>query len=146
MDPREFLAFAKDLLDATPDAVACRTAIGRSYYAAPNVVMSMLAQINIRMDRDENSHMRLTQILDNSGDPILKRASGRLGSMKTFRRLADYDMGNASLETAQKAGMVFLLAAEAIELLDRASSDPDAWEEASEAMREYARNTLRKNV
>jgi hypothetical protein len=64
MDPREFLGLAKDLLDATPNAVACRTAIGRSYYAALNVALSMLSELNIRLDRDEDSHKRLAQILD----------------------------------------------------------------------------------
>jgi hypothetical protein len=146
MDPREFLGLAKDLLDATPNAVACRTAIGRSYYAALNVALSMLSELNIRLDRDEDSHKRLAQILDSSENPDLKRACVRLANQKNLRKLADYDMGNASVETSQKAGLVFQLAKQTIEELDRVHSDANEWKEASEKMLAYAKNILRKPI
>ncbi len=63
MDPREFLRFAKDLVNAKPDAVACRIAIGRSYYAVFNVALEMLKELVISLDKQKDSHWEVAKIL-----------------------------------------------------------------------------------
>ncbi len=105
MDPREFLRFAKDLVNAKPDAVACRIAIGRSYYAVFNVALEMLKELVISLDKQKDSHWEVAKILQSSGDPDIRNACGALSTLKAQRKSADYEMDDANVETPQKAGL-----------------------------------------
>jgi hypothetical protein len=139
MDPRDFLCFAKSLVNAKPDAVACRIAIGRSYYAVFNVALGMLKELGIPLDKQKDSHWEVARILEFSGDPDIRNACGALTALKAQRKSADYEMDDANVETPQKAGLAVLLAERAIKQLDGVHADAKRWATASANMIKGAR-------
>lgn len=139
MDPREFLRFAKDLVNAKPDAVACRIAIGRSYYAVFNVALEMIKELVIPLEKQKDSHWEVAKILACSGDPDIANAAGALATLKALRKSADYDIDDANVETPQKAGLAVTLAERAIKQLDGVHTDSKRWEAASANMIKDAR-------
>jgi len=119
MDPRDFLDIANGLLTQPPSPAACRTIIGRSYYAAYNVASSMVEELGIPLDKKKDSHKEVLDILVSSENQVIKNACDSLESQKKVRKDADYDMRNTFVETVQKASMALRLAKEIIKKLDR---------------------------
>ncbi len=145
MDPRDFLDVAEILLENYGTPATCRTVIGRSYYAAFNVAVSLLEELNIPLERQKDSHVEVLDLIAiPSKDPHLKTACDSIASLKKIRKLADYNMNDSGPDSVQKASRSMLVAEQAIKLLDQVHSDPAQWKAASDNMVDHARNVLRK--
>jgi hypothetical protein len=145
MDPRDFLSVAAKLVAGpNPSPADCRTVIGRSYYAALNVVAAIVDELNIPRDKSKESHKEVTDLVANSHDRNLKAACDSIANQKMLRNRADYDMSNRDVETVQKASMALLLAKDAIRKVDGVRLNPDQWRVATHNIVEYARNIQKK--
>src|SRR5438094_749491 len=100
MDPRDFLALADTLINGPPPSPAvCRTVIGRSYYAALNVLTALVRELKIPLEKTKDSHNEVMIIVVESKDRNLKQACDSLARQKMVRVRADYDMDNQEVET-----------------------------------------------
>jgi hypothetical protein len=133
MNPREFLSLAQSLIEKWPESPALyRTVIGRSYYAAFNVLAAITSEANIQLEKSGDSHIEVMNIVADSEDRYLKQACDSLARQKLVRRHADYDMKNKDVETLRKASMAIVFAQQTIGFVDQARSNPDSWRVAKE--------------
>ena len=138
MDPREFLSLADALIrQQSPTPAVCRTVIGRSYYAAFNVIAAVLTELKIPLDKAKDSHREVMDLVVESQDANLKFACDSLAHQKMVRKKADYDMDNLDVETTQNASKAVLVAKRIIECVDRTRSNPVLWQNASGKMLTY---------
>jgi uncharacterized protein (UPF0332 family) len=147
VDPRDFLTLAKKLIEEPdPSPAKCRTVIGRSYYAAFNVVAALVAELRIPLDKNKESHKQVMDLVVESKDGKLKTACDSLARQKIVRKHADYDMDNEEVGTVLKAARALLFAQSVIETVDQVRSNPVKWSVASRNIVDYARNILRKPI
>jgi hypothetical protein len=140
MDPREFLLLATSLInDPNPSPAVCRTVIGRSYYAALNVIRALVAELKIPLDKGKDSHREVMDLVAESKDADLKKACESLARQKMVRKKADYDMDNRDVESVRKASQALIFAQEAIQWADRTRANPALWNSAAGNMLDYAR-------
>jgi len=64
MDPRDFLALAETLVnEPQPSPAVCRTVIGRSYYAAFNVLAALIRELKIPLEKAKDSHIEVLTLV-----------------------------------------------------------------------------------
>src|SRR5690242_2635113 len=108
MDPRTFLALAENL-KAGPGAAEYRTAINRAYYAAFGFAVLVFDGIGLTT-------------------PAQRRATAtfptgtKITDLYRLRERADYEMGDASIETQQQAALAVGIARRVIPTLERVAS------------------------
>jgi uncharacterized protein (UPF0332 family) len=71
---------------------AWRSSVSRAYYAAVHVARDLMRDLGFVVLRSEHAHTNLEMRLSNSGDAQLEFAGARLGSLKSYRHQADYDL------------------------------------------------------
>jgi uncharacterized protein (UPF0332 family) len=135
MDPLDFLGLAESLVEGPSAGPAVfRTVIGRSYYAAFNVVAALTHEANIRLDKSKDSHREVLDIVADSNNPILKKACESLARQKMIRARADYEMNDVEVETRIKASRAVIFAKETIKQVDQVRSNKESWRQAKENM------------
>jgi hypothetical protein len=145
MNPRDFLAVARTLLDEKqPSAACCRASIGRSYYAAFNVALGLVNELGIPLDKAKNSHDAVIEVILDSEDSDLKEICDILKARKRMRTLADYNMKDSTVENPQKAGQELVLAERLIKKIDGVRKNEIKWTTASGKMIWHARHTRKK--
>jgi hypothetical protein len=147
MDPREFLDVAKSLIDGpNPSPAACRTVIGRSYYAAFNVACELVDELQIPLDKAKDSHSEILDIIVASQDHKLKGACDLLKARKAVRVHADHRMDKTDVEGTVKAGREYLLALNIISTFEQVRANETQWKAASDNMKEHAKTVLKKPI
>jgi hypothetical protein len=147
MNPRDFIVVAEMLINGSDLSPAvCRTVIGRSYYAALNVLYSLLKELGIPLEKGKESHKEIMDLVAESKDANLKYACDILAQQKHVRVHADYHMDNLTVETPLKASQALRSAKITIQRVDDVRSNADQWREASHHMIYHAKNVLRKNL
>ncbi len=86
-DPLRFLNLADELATDDADEAALRVAIGRAYYA-----VFLLARMQTSVEGRHQAHHRVRQELS----PRSGRLAALLGTMSSYRDLADYDLQPAN--------------------------------------------------
>lgn len=89
MDPRDFLRFARGLLE-TEDAPSLRSAISRAYYAAHHVGAELLETVGIEVPQSGDRHMHVPRWLKRATDREVRRAGAQLAVLYDYRVQADY--------------------------------------------------------
>ena len=90
-DPRDFHRIASELCRRGAPA-GLRSAAGRAYSAAFNVAAAMLRGWGIPIARNAGGHGEVLRYLGNSGDTDLVAVSHSLGTLRSERNAADYDL------------------------------------------------------
>ena len=90
VEPQAFLQLAKLLASGTPLPERLRTATGRAYYAAYNVIVQELGLLGIRISASSMGHGEIVNFLGNSKDKELQTVSSSLSTLQTNRNHADY--------------------------------------------------------
>ena len=91
VEPQAFLELAKILAAGTnPPPERLRTATGRAYYAAYNVIVQELGIMGIGISQSASGHGEVTNFLGNSRDRELQTISSSLSTLRTNRNHADY--------------------------------------------------------
>jgi hypothetical protein len=91
MDPATFLTVA-DLFQASSFEAERRTAIGRSYYALYNVVLSTLSSQGISFSHTGNDHRQLVEYLFSCGHRQAAHIGSALRDLRVWRNNSDYEM------------------------------------------------------
>ena len=86
-DPLRFLQLADELATDDADEAALRTAIGRAYYA-----VFLLARMQTSVAGRHLAHHRVREELS----PRSQRLAALLGTMASYRDMADYDLQPAN--------------------------------------------------
>jgi hypothetical protein len=126
LDPVEFYHFGLRIIlsGPTPGPAACRTAIGRAYYAALNRVDAVLARWGVPFGRGPQKHGLAVRYLHATNDPDLKAASADLDELKALRNRADYDMNDVGVENVAQAKRALEYAKELMDYLQVVENDP----------------------
>lgn len=128
MNPRDFCSLAYTLTQEAkrkPSPERCRTAISRAYYAAYNVAIEILSNMNIHiLGQGGDKHVIVRQYLNNSGDSAMKKAKEDLKNLHQIRKEADYYLHNSRPEQPKTALGWVKVASQVIHILDSRSNDP----------------------
>lgn len=143
MDLRDFYQLGLKLIAVSPapDAASCRTAIGRAYYAALNRAELVLGRWGVSCGRGPQKHGLAVRFLHATNDPDLMMASAALDRLRGFRNQADYDMNDASVESAPRATTALDLAKVVMDSLEAVDSDPPRRTTAEGHLNSYRRKT-----
>jgi hypothetical protein len=132
MDPRNFLALARDMAAELrrPGATSsptwrasCRSVISRSYYASFLVAVEFMGQLGFGVPESGAGHSLVQQALNNCQSPDLVTVSGNLRTLYIERTTADYQMTNSHSENVDQVDDVNDLSSETIVALDKCSSE-----------------------
>jgi uncharacterized protein (UPF0332 family) len=140
MTGRDFLSVALTLAADSSEA-AWRSAISRAYYAAFHVARELLINLGFKVAGGSGTHDFLWLRLQNSGDPLVKRAGSNLNVLRGLRNKADYDLRRRVAQAiAQNEVSV---AEQIIQTLEAASIDPTRTQ-ITDAMRIFERDVLKE--
>jgi len=89
-DWRELLPLAEELAEREDDEAACRSAVGRAYYAAMGRAAEMLRAEGASISFLK-THADTWQALKRSPDARRVAAADSLGELRQLRNRADYD-------------------------------------------------------
>ena len=123
MDPKEFHRLASRLVGGTSPA-EFRTAISRAYYAAYNVAVETLEDMNFRISKGPSGHGEVQNRLSNSGDTEVMKVGSQLTDLHSRRIQADYRLGRTDVENIKTARALVEQARRMIQTLDGCRSDP----------------------
>src|SRR5437660_49553 len=135
MDPRDFQRLAVTLCAGGKPA-DLRCAVGRAYYAAFNVAAAMLRIWGVPIARNAASHGEVLRYLGNSGDADLIAAGHKLGTLRSRRNAADYDLTATDVEQPKTVRSLVETAGRLIETMDR-SADPSRAARIKTALEAY---------
>jgi hypothetical protein len=143
MNPADFYQLGVKLISGSqvPDAAACRTAIGRAYYAALNRADEALARWGASCGKGPQKHGLAIRFLHATGDPDLKMASSALDRLRGWRNSADYDMNEPSVENVPRAQTALDLAQEVLDYLDAVDNDAARRTSAETQIKSYKLKT-----
>lgn len=143
MDPAEFYHLGLKLISGAtaPDAASCRTAIGRAYFAALNRVDEALGRWGAACGKGSQKHGLAVRFLHATDDPDLKLASADLDRLRSLRNRADYDMGDASIETTSRARSALDLAKAVMASVEDVDKNPARRTTAESQIQSYQRKT-----
>ena len=123
MDPRGFQQIAVRLC-AGVEPAELRSAVGRAYYAAFNVAAAMLRSWNVPVAQSAAGHGEVLRYLGNSGDADLVAVGHKLGTLRSRRNTADYDLSARDVEDAKTVRSLVETARRMIDTMDQAAADP----------------------
>lgn len=124
MNPRDFNHIAAQLV-SQGDPVACRTAIGRAYYAAFNVAAELLREMGFHIGQNAAAHDYIAKLLNSSEHREVQSVAGALRTLRTSRNHADYRMAKKAVENPKTADGLVQQSVRSIKTLDRCCSGPD---------------------
>ena len=124
MDGRAFLDVARRLVNESTEA-DWRTAAGRAYYACLLEARSVLLRWKFAIPKGEQVHRFVRLRFTYSPDSDLKSVGLALEKLGTLRNRADYETEKpGSFGTNSQARQAILVAASALDGLDRVDGDP----------------------
>jgi uncharacterized protein (UPF0332 family) len=134
----DFLTVAQSLANNKTEA-AWRSSVSRAYYAAFHVARDLMRGVGFGVPQSEKAHTHLEQRLSNCGDAIVERAGAKLGSLKSKRTQADYEL---RLPVARQVALFSCQTAEQImQILIAADVEPTR-SRIRDAMKIYERDVL----
>lgn len=113
MKADEFLGVARELRKGMREA-EWRSAVSRAYYAAFHSALEMSSACGIRFGKSSAAHEKLGNCLEHSGNAEVAAAGAQLGSLRTARNKADYDLQNPAFGSATIAARQIAVAEEII--------------------------------
>lgn len=123
MNPREFQQLALKLA-AGASSAEIRTAISRAYYAAYNVGIEILREMEFKIIEGPSGHGDVSNRLSNSGDQEIIKAGSTLGTLHSMRIHADYHLNMTNVENQKTAQALVEQANRTIKVLDECRSEP----------------------
>jgi hypothetical protein len=143
MDPAAFYHFGLRIVGSrsAPDPASCRTAIGRAYYAALNRADQTLAGWGASCGKGPQKHGLAVRFLHATNDLDLMSASMDLSDLKDLRNRADYNMSDASVESASQARKALNLAKRVMDFLEVVDNDLARKTSAESHIRSYKQQT-----
>ena len=143
MDPVDFYRLGLRLISGSsaPDAAACRTAIGRAYFAAVNRAEEVLARWGASCGKGPQKHGLAVRLLHATDDPDLKLASADLDRLRSLRNRADYEMGDAAIEKPSWAKTALDLSKNVFDSLEHVENNPARSASAEGRIRAYQQRT-----
>lgn len=103
MRPREFHNIAERLAANGKRPAEFRTAISRAYYAAYHVAREVLLPLGADLSGDRDAHVDVRMHLEHSGDRVLIEVSDALRKLHSDRKVADYNLTDATIEKQKEA-------------------------------------------
>jgi hypothetical protein len=141
MNAEEFLDLAVKL-SGRPTEAERRTAVSRAYYGAFHVALALVSdKCGVTLPIDE-AHKKICFCLKGSKHALAEAAGRQLDSLRTARRIADYELTNPQPANARWASIQIGLMQQAVDNL-AACSRPSAVDEVAAGVRRYARDVLR---
>ena len=128
MDPRDFLALAKDLRKRG-DAAALRTAISRAYYYAFVLSRKYVGKYH-PIPSSVDAHKFLPELLQNSGNDDLRDVGKHLDDLRRDRNEADYDVDVDRPEKTKHVDYCLKMAEQIVLDLVAVMGDHVAWNKA----------------
>jgi hypothetical protein len=142
MNPDEFLHLAIRLASSGGEA-EWRSAISRAYYGLFHVARLLVKGCGVRCPASGEVHDKVTKCLQNSGDPKLANAGNQLGSFRTFRNHADYQLDDARFKDGRLVQLQIGVAQSLHQVLSAARADTSS---IRPKIRKYAKEILRMPV
>jgi uncharacterized protein (UPF0332 family) len=99
----QFIDIAGKIAATYSEPASCRTAVGRAYYGAFHLAKAFLAEIGVRPPKNANTHVFIRQRLCNCGHADGQSVGALLWDLYAARLKADYDLGDAHVETVPHA-------------------------------------------
>jgi uncharacterized protein (UPF0332 family) len=144
MNGDDFFAAAESLSKGTTPA-EMRSSISRAYYGAFHTARDLCCSVGIALPKTADCHVKVSQILGNSGDQDVVKSASKLSSLRDVRNDADYDLTDSRPE---KKNYVILQLKAADDIitnfkkhLPKGSLDP-----LHEALRKHAKDILKLPV
>jgi len=134
----DFLTVARALANEKTEA-AWRSSVCRAYYAAFHVARDLMRSLGFSVPQSEKAHTHLEQRLSNCGEALVERAGAKLGSLKSKRTQADYELRlPAARQVAQSSCQT---AEQIIHILTATDVEPTR-SQIRDAMKIYERDVL----
>jgi uncharacterized protein (UPF0332 family) len=140
MNPREFLQLAFKLKGG-PSPAEYRSAISRAYYAAYNVGVEKLNEMNCPIDETRDGHTQVQFFLNCAGSRELSKASSQLNELRTKRNKADYQLKLLNAETSQNSEAAVIQADRIIKVIDTLLSSGPSREQITDKIKAYRNKT-----
>ncbi len=126
MDPKKFLELAEALVKQTPPEPArLRSATSRAYYAAYNLCLLTIRDLGFKTRKSDGAHGEVVNFLASSKDRELESMSGHLGSLRSFRNNADYDLHLYRAEKLMNVQLHIIQARNIVSTVERCCSGPN---------------------
>ena len=119
MQPNEFLTIALDLAKDSPSAAAKRTAVSRAYYASYHIGANVIQALGGRVGGGPSAHGEVFKSLCGCGVREVEKLGEKIWNLHGWRRKADYDLRNTSVEKDINVQRVLLDATEIINNLEK---------------------------
>jgi uncharacterized protein (UPF0332 family) len=137
MKPEAFLAVAKDLANGSREA-DWRSAVSRAYYAAFHASLTAINNCGVRFGKSSAAHEKLAICLQHAGSSQVTTAGMQLGSLRTARNEADYDLHSRLFQSAHTPAIQISVAEQVV----AATAAIQGNDTITKAVRDYAQNIL----
>jgi uncharacterized protein (UPF0332 family) len=140
----DFYALAVQLsMGSTPAEM--RSAISRAYYSAYHNAVEFLESVGIALPNGPECHVKVRQILDQSGDKRLTEATSKLLNLRRNRNDADYDLSKQQFEKKPQVDLSIKIADEITSCIkERFASEERT--KICDSLRNYSKNILKLQV
>jgi uncharacterized protein (UPF0332 family) len=101
MTGRDFLACAERLARNTAEA-ELRSAVSRAYYGAFHEARALFGEIEIRLPKTEQVHVKVMYCLQDCGDARGEDAGHLLERLKDQRTIADYNLDDSRFTNSKE--------------------------------------------
>jgi len=135
MDPKEFLALAKELRKRNQPA-ANRSAISRAYYYSFISACRFVGR-ECPIPANAGAHLILPRLLKNCGNADLRDIADELDKLRAYRNEADYDVDAARPEKETHVDVCLKMAEQIILDLAATIGDHEVWNQAVAAMKRH---------
>lgn len=139
MSGNEFLDLATQLLASTNEA-RLRTATSRAYYAAYHAARNLIVACGVEVPWT-NIHDKVQWCLQETSSSLLKSAGGRLGSLRSERNRADYNLDDSKFQKAKNSQLQVRVAVEIVTAIESVAGT-SGMTQIREEIRDYAQGVL----
>jgi uncharacterized protein (UPF0332 family) len=144
MNGEEFFSLAVTLsAGATPAEM--RSTVSRAYYGAFHTAADLIRSTGIGLPNSSECHNKVIQVLGAAEDAEVEVVSCKIGSLRSTRNRADYDVQEPKYEKKLFAIQQLKLAEEVITSIKASFADP-AKTGMRDKLREFAKNKLQLPV
>jgi len=140
MNPRDFFTLAERLVAESTES-AQRSAVSRAYYAVFHEARMLVESCGFRFASTAETHSKLIYCIMAANDADLDFVGQKLGSLRTIRNTADYDLGITNFASSSFAISQLQVARLSFEALERAKSRTKTFRPL---VRQYAASVLKK--
>jgi uncharacterized protein (UPF0332 family) len=142
MNPQDFILLAHELSLGSREA-HFRSCVSRAYYGAFHVACALVQSVGVVLPKGASAHEKLSQCLQNAGDPELLATGKKLNSLRDFRNAADYRLDDPRFRNSEFASIQVANAQTIVASIDQVRRDSPA---VRIPIRNYARSVLKLNV